>query len=49
MASGAAVGNRRNRLLLEAPSLTATSSTFGYITSTTNSPLAIQLALRLTF
>jgi hypothetical protein len=41
--------NIANRPLFEAPNLTPTSSTFGYITSTTNSPRAIQLALRLTF
>jgi hypothetical protein len=41
--------NLCNRPLFEAPSLTATASTFGVISSTTNSPRAIQLALRLTF
>jgi hypothetical protein len=29
--------------------MTVTASTFAYITSTTNSPRAIQIALRLTF
>ena len=41
--------NLANRPLFEAPNLTPTSASFGYITSTTNSPRAIQLALRLTF
>jgi hypothetical protein len=41
--------NLTNRPLFAAPNLTPTSSTFGYITSDTNSPRAIQLALRLTF
>ncbi len=38
-----------NRPLFESPTMTVTSSTFGYLPSTTNSPRAIQLALRLTF
>jgi hypothetical protein len=38
-----------NRPTFEAPNLTPTSSAFGLITSQTNSPRAIQLALRLTF
>ena len=38
-----------NRPMFEAPNLTPTSSAFGLITSQTNSPRAIQLALRLTF
>jgi len=41
--------NLTNRVVFGAPSLSATSSTFGYITTDTNSPRAIQLALRLTF
>jgi len=41
--------NLCNRPLFESPNMTVTASTFGYITSTTNSPRAIQLALRLTF
>ncbi|HWB82903.1 MAG TPA: carboxypeptidase regulatory-like domain-containing protein [Bryobacteraceae bacterium] len=41
--------NLLNRPLFSSPNLTPTSSTFGYITSDTNSPRAIQLALRLTF
>jgi hypothetical protein len=41
--------NLCNRPLFEAPNQTATGSTFGYISSTTNVPRAIQLALRLTF
>ncbi len=41
--------NLCNRPLFESPNLTPTSSTFGYITSQTNSPRAIQLALRLTY
>jgi len=41
--------NLCNRPLFEAPNQTATSSTFGYITSTTNVPRAIQIALRLLF
>jgi hypothetical protein len=38
-----------NRPLFESPNMTVTATTFGYITSTTNSPRAIQIALRLTF
>jgi len=41
--------NMTNRVVFGSPSLSATSSTFGYITTDTNSPRAIQLALRLTF
>jgi hypothetical protein len=41
--------NLTNRVVFGAPNLSATSSTFGYITTDTNSPRAIQLALRLTF
>jgi len=41
--------NLCNRPEFDAPNLTPTSSTFGYITATTNAPRAIQLALRLTF
>jgi hypothetical protein len=41
--------NLTNRVVFASPNLSATSSTFGYITSDTNSPRAIQLALRLTF
>jgi hypothetical protein len=41
--------NVANHPLFESPNLTPTSSTFGYITATTNSPRAIQIALRLTF
>ena len=41
--------NLTNRPVFATPNMTVTSSTFGYITSTTNSPRAIQLALRLTF
>jgi hypothetical protein len=41
--------NLTNRPVFGSPNLTATSSTFGFITSTTNAPRAIQLALRLTF
>jgi len=41
--------NLCNRPLFESPNMTVTASTFGYITSTTNSPRAIQIALRLTF
>jgi hypothetical protein len=41
--------NLCNRPLFEAPSQTVTASTFGYITSTTNVPRAVQIALRLTF
>src|SRR5271157_2910738 len=41
--------NLTNRPVFSSPNLTATSSTFGFITSTTNAPRAIQLALRLTF
>jgi hypothetical protein len=41
--------NLTNRVVFGSPSLSATSSTFGYITTDTNSPRAIQLALRLTF
>jgi hypothetical protein len=41
--------NLCNRPQFDTPNLTATSSTFGYITATTNSPRAIQLAWRLTF
>jgi len=41
--------NVTNRVVFATPNLTATASTFGYITSDTNSPRAIQLALRLTF
>jgi hypothetical protein len=41
--------NLTNRPVFDTPNLSATSSTFGYITATTNSPRAIQLALRLTF
>jgi hypothetical protein len=41
--------NLTNRVVFATPNLTATASTFGYITSDTNSPRAIQLALRLTF
>ncbi|HUA62985.1 MAG TPA: carboxypeptidase-like regulatory domain-containing protein [Verrucomicrobiae bacterium] len=41
--------NLTNRVVFGAPSLSATSSTFGYITTDTNSPRAIQLALRITF
>lgn len=41
--------NLTNRVVFGSPNLSATSSTFGYITTDTNSPRAIQLALRLTF
>ena len=41
--------NLTNRVVFASPNLSATSSTFGYITSDTNAPRAIQLALRLTF
>ena len=41
--------NLTNRVVFASPNLTATSSTFGYITTDTNSPRAIQLALRVTF
>ncbi|MGA2149861.1 MAG: carboxypeptidase-like regulatory domain-containing protein [Bryobacteraceae bacterium] len=41
--------NLTNRPVFATPNMTVTSSSFGYITSTTNSPRAIQLALRLTF
>jgi len=41
--------NLTNRTLFGSPSLSATSSTFGYITTDTGSPRAIQLALRVTF
>jgi hypothetical protein len=41
--------NLTNRVVFATPNLTSTASTFGYITSDTNSPRAIQLALRLTF
>jgi hypothetical protein len=41
--------NLCNRPLFESPNMTVTASTFAYITSTTNSPRAIQIALRLTF
>ncbi len=41
--------NVANRPLFESPNMTVTASTFGMITSTTNSPRAIQLALRLMF
>jgi hypothetical protein len=41
--------NLCNRPLFESPNMTVTASTFGHITSTTNSPRAIQIALRLTF
>jgi len=41
--------NLCNRPQFDTPNLSPTSSTFGYITATTNSPRAIQLALRLTF
>ncbi len=41
--------NLCNRPLFDSPNLTSTSSTFGYITSQTNSPRAVQLALRLTY
>jgi hypothetical protein len=41
--------NAANRPLFESPTMTVTSTTFGMIPSQTNSPRAIQLALRLTF
>ncbi|HKE26636.1 MAG TPA: carboxypeptidase-like regulatory domain-containing protein [Bryobacteraceae bacterium] len=41
--------NLTNRVVFGSPNLSATSSTFGYITTDTNAPRAIQLALRLTF
>ncbi len=41
--------NLTNRVVFATPNLSATSSTFGYITSDTNAPRAIQLALRITF
>jgi hypothetical protein len=41
--------NLCNRPLFESPNMTVTATTFGYITSTTNSPRAIQIALRVTF
>jgi hypothetical protein len=41
--------NLVNRPLFDTPNLTPTSSTFGVITATTNSPRAIQIALRMTF
>ncbi|HMD70480.1 MAG TPA: carboxypeptidase regulatory-like domain-containing protein [Bryobacteraceae bacterium] len=41
--------NAANRPLFESPNMTVTATTFGMITSTTNVPRAIQLALRLTF
>ncbi len=41
--------NLTNRVVFATPNLSATASTFGYITTDTNSPRAIQLALRLTF
>lgn len=41
--------NLSNRPLFDTPNLTPASSTFGFITDTTNSPRAIQIALRLTF
>jgi hypothetical protein len=41
--------NLTNRTVFDTPNLTPTSSTFGYIAAATNSPRAIQLALRLTF
>ena len=41
--------NVANRPLFESPNMTVTATTFGMITSTTNVPRAIQLALRLTF
>jgi hypothetical protein len=41
--------NLCNRPLFESPNMTVTASTFGYITSTTNVPRAVQIALRLTF
>jgi hypothetical protein len=41
--------NLTNRVVFASPNLSATSSTFGYITADTNSPRAIQLALRVTF
>jgi hypothetical protein len=41
--------NLTNRVVFGSPNLSATASTFGYITTDTNSPRAIQLALRLTF
>jgi hypothetical protein len=41
--------NLTNRPVFGTPNMTVTSSSFGYITTQTNSPRAIQLALRLTF
>jgi hypothetical protein len=41
--------NLTNRPVFGSPNLTATASTFGFTTTTTNAPRAIQLALRLTF
>jgi hypothetical protein len=41
--------NLANRPLFESPNMTVTASTFGYITSTTNVPRAVQLALRVMF
>jgi hypothetical protein len=41
--------NLTNRVVFASPNLSATASTFGYITTDTNSPRAIQLALRVTF
>ena len=41
--------NLCNRPEFDTPNLTPTSSTFGYITTQTNAPRAVQLALRLTY